>query len=73
MQVTCQVILTSDGQVSFAAFIYDEGSVNNIHNISADKLVGFDAGDEIRSATYHTPGLSNLQVVNYFRIDGMLH
>ena len=72
MQVTCQVVLTSDGRVSFAAFIYDEDSIDNIHNIWANKLVGFDAGDEIRSATYHSPGLSNLQTVNYFRIDGVL-
>ena len=64
--------MVSDGSVSFAAFIYDDNSIDVIHNTTVDKLAGFDAGDEIRSATFHSPGLSNLQGLNYFRIDGML-
>ena len=64
--------MSSDGKVSFAAFIYGDDGVNTINNLNV-KLIGFDAGDTVRSATVLSPGFSSLQTlqpVNIFRIDG---
>ena len=49
--------------------------MEKINNLLADKLIGFDAGDAIRSATVLSPGFStlkNLKQSNTFRIDGKI-
>ena len=57
--------LSTDGKVSFAAFVYeDPGEVMGLANLA---LVGFDAGDTLRSGVVPR---EDLQVVNIFRIDG---
>ena len=75
MQVTHQAVLISDGNVSFAAFVYDNSTVGIATAFKGNKLAGFDAGDGIRSATIHNPSpdlssLQQLETVNIFRIDG---
>ena len=64
--------MSSDGRISFATLIYSDDGADAINNFS-DVLIGFDAGDTIRSATVLSPGFSSqhtLQPVNTFRIDG---
>lgn len=65
--------MSSDGIASFATFVYGNDGLETLNNLIDDKIVGFDAGDGIRSATVLSPGLSSLQElqsVNIFRIDG---
>ena len=65
--------MSSDGKASFAAFIYGDDGVDTINNLLYVKLIGFDAGDTVKSATVLSPGFSSLQTlqpVNIFRIDG---
>ena len=46
VQELIQAVLLSDGQVSFAAFIYDDPEAILA---ARRRVVGFDAGDELRS------------------------
>lgn len=71
-QVNFQAILSTDGNVSFAIFIYDNESIDAIGRLSQNYLVGFDAGDEIKGTTVQNQVSShqNLENVNIFRIDG---
>lgn len=65
--------MSTDGRVSFVAFVYDSESITAIEDLQDTKLVGFDAGDGIRSATILSPGFSSfesLNTLNVFRIDG---
>lgn len=59
--------MATDGRASFAAFIYEEGGAVAIQDYREDKVVGFDGGDQIRSASL---SLQNLADVNVLRIDG---
>ena len=65
-------MLATDGEVSFAAFLYDDP--NKLLNItsSVNGLVGFDAGDRSRSSTIMNNRQRNyiLETTNVFRIDG---
>ncbi len=61
-----QVILTSDGDASFAIFIY-EGSESD-YNI--DYQIGFDAGNQIKHTVIEDVGLERSTMAVY-RIDGM--
>lgn len=73
MQVLHQAVLTSDGKATFAAFIYDNETISIAKAFEGDILAGFDAGDQVRSLTTHSPGFSslqNLEEINIFRIDG---
>ena len=65
--------MSSDGNVSFATFVYGDDGVKAINDLQNVKLIGFDAGDSIKGATVLSPGFSSqqtLQPVNTFRIDG---
>ena len=62
------------GRASFAAFIYEEGGADKIQMYMEDKVIGFDAGDQIRGVVVHSlefSGLDDLSDMNVFRIDGM--
>lgn len=72
-QITHQVVLSTDRRASFAAFIYDNASVGQVNSLATGKLIGFDAGDGIRSATVQSSSFSSLPSVsslNIFRVDG---
>ena len=74
LQITYQAIVSSDGNASFASFVFDQDGIDKINNLQADKVIGFDAGDTINSATIVSPGFSSLQTLeplNTFRIDGV--
>ena len=65
--------MSSNERASFATFVYGAEGVDKINNLLHVKLIGFDAGDTIRSATVLSPRFSSLQTlqpVNTFRIDG---
>ena len=65
--------MSSDGNVSFATFVYGDDGVEAINDLLDVKLIGFDAGDTVKSATVLSPSLSSLRTlepVNTFRIDG---
>ncbi len=69
--MTFQVVLSSDGNASFAALIYK--NPHRVEEFNGPLQVGFDAGDKTRGvnivgdhSVYGTP----LQGVNLFRIDG---
>ena len=71
-QTTFQAVVTTDGRSSFVALVYTNDGVE-IEGLRTTKLVGFDAGDGIRSATVLSQGFSgieNLTSVNVFRVDG---
>ncbi len=73
-QITYQAILTTDGTVSFAVFVYNSDGISAIENLGTGNLIGFDAGDGRRSATVHSlgfPSIDDLTPLNVFRIDGM--
>ena len=65
-------MLATDGEVSFAAFLYNKPNEfqNSISNING--IVGFDAGDQHRSSTIIDSKQREytLEVSNIFRIDG---
>lgn len=75
IQQTFQAVLSTDGNASFAAFVYkDPDSVNEL---TYTHQVGFNAGDGQRGAnivgSIQVPDVvysENLQGVNIFRIDG---
>ena len=72
--MTYQTVLSTDGNASFAAFIYDDlTALAEIHALQGNSLlIGFDAGDKVRGA--EVVGLAStfgrLEEVNIFRIDG---
>ena len=65
-------MLATDGEVSFAAFLYSKP--NEVLNIasSINGIAGFDAGDQHRSTTIIDSRQREytLEVSNIFRIDG---
>ena len=65
-------MLATDGEVSFAAFLYDKPNI--LMNVTSriNALVGFDAGDQSRSSTIMSRRRRNyiLEFINVFRIDG---
>ena len=68
-------MLATDGKASFAVLIYDDPSriMSNISNING--IIGFDAGDQFRSATIISRRNRNnsiLNKTNIFRIDGKI-
>ena len=74
LQVTFQTVLSSDGNASFAAFLYNDlCAIAKIHALYKNSLlIGFDAGDEVRAVEFVGPGsaLDHLEEMNIFRIDG---
>lgn len=71
-QITFQVVLSTDGDASFAALIYEDPS--DVINFPITHQVGFNAGDNSRAINIlekesDTP-IIDLQRVNVFRIDG---
>ena len=74
LQITYQTVIATNGKVSFAAFVYEEGGVGKIRSFDQDNLVGFDAGDQVKSAISHSLNSPGLQIlrdnVTVFRIDG---
>ncbi len=68
-------MVSTNGQVSFAAFIYDNPGVTALDGSNNINLqVGFDAGGEGRGANVGRILLNNnltLEAVNIFRIDGI--
>ena len=65
-------MLATDGEVSFAAFLYDDPNILTNITSSVNALVGFDAGDQSRSSTIMSNKQRNyiLEFINVFRIDG---
>ena len=71
LQITFQAVLSTDGQASFAAFTYS--SPDNVLDITARWLIGFDAGDKVRGSVVLSRADSKWNGfgdVNIFRIDG---
>lgn len=68
MQLTFQVVLSTDGRASFATFIYP--NISNIRQSSGRQVVGFNAGDRNRLSNI---AVNSLETVNLFRIDGTRH
>ena len=68
MQVTFQVVLSTDGRASFATLVYEDP----INVMSGRYQVGFDSGDRRRGVNLlGADSISwNTQRVNIFRIDG---
>lgn len=66
LQMTFQLILSSDGNSSFAALIYKDPE--RMLEIPGQKQVGFDAGDRRRGV--NILGDTMLEGVNLYRIDG---
>lgn len=75
LQTAIQAILLSDGLTSFASFTY----INPSAVLAAmSRVVGFDAGDVIRSDVILNLGMSSAVMFsvaeqNIFRIDGRVH
>lgn len=66
MQLTFQVVLSTDGRISFASFIYPD--LSSIRQITGLVNTGFNAGDRARLSNI---AVDSLGTVNLFRIDGM--
>ncbi len=84
LQDTFQLVISTDGRVSFAAFIYINPAVvfSNIHkpeeeengDLRVSAAIGFDADERSLAADFGLFLLRNnrtLETVNIFRIDGM--
>jgi hypothetical protein len=74
IQIIFQAILSTDGRASFVALVYESEGLSAIQRLNGIKLVGFDAGDGIRSASVLSLGFSSIETLtrlNIFRIDGM--
>ena len=75
-QETFQAVISTDGTLSFAAFIYE--NPERVNNLTYFHQVGFNAGDGTRALNILglVPGeesynyVGSLQGVNIFRIDG---
>ena len=75
MQISFQVVLSTDGKTSFATFLYGDVirnllacDLNNGLNFLNGFVVGFNAGDRERFLNILR---SDLEEINVFRIDGM--
>lgn len=70
--MTFQVILSTDGETSFATFIYGN-LLTTINIVSSGGAIGFDSGDQGRSATVFDVNQQNfpLRILDTFRIDGI--
>ena len=76
MQMSFQVVLSTDGNTSFAIFLYGNVirnllacDLNNSLDILRRLAVGFNAGDRVRFLNIPR---SDLEEMNVFRIDGTL-
>ena len=74
MQISFQVVLSTDGKTSFATFLYDNViknllacDLNNSLDVLRRLTIGFNAGD--RERFLNIPR-SDLEEINVFRIDG---
>ena len=68
-QVTFQLVLSSDGNASFAALTYKDPRA--MKSLNEPVQVGFDAGDKTRGVNISPlSSAAPLQQVNVFRIDG---
>ena len=65
-------MLATDGEVSFATFLYDDPNILMNITSSVNALVGFDAADQSRSSIILSSKQRNyiLESTNVFRIDG---
>ena len=75
MKATFQAVLSTDGERSFATFIYDNlDPIQAMVTIQRRGIIGFDAGDQSRSATVLDVAtqIFPLEKANSFRIDGSL-
>ena len=73
---TFQCVLASDGQRSYALFLYADGLIEWTTGSSsvAHAQVGFNAGDGVRSArvaSSGTPAIINISSTSNVNIDGM--
>ena len=75
MQMSFQVVLSTDGITSFAIFLYGDVirnllacDLNNSLDVLRRLTIGFNAGD--RGRILNIPR-SDLEEINVFRIDGM--
>ena len=69
LQITFQAVLSTDGNVTFITFVYED--LNQVRSTlgSGSAAIGFDAGDNSRSTSIACSDQS-LNFVNIFRIDG---
>ena len=65
MQTTFQLVLSTNGNASFAALMYQDPTT--LTDFPREHVVGFDAGDRNRGITFMP---NELQGANVFRIDG---
>ena len=75
MQISFQVVLSTDGKTSFATFLYGDVirnlltcDLSNSLIVLKSLTIGFNAGD--RERFFNIPR-SDLKEINVFRIDGM--
>ena len=75
MQMSFQVVLSTDGITSFAIFLYGNVirnllacDLNNSLDVLKNLTIGFNAGDRER---FLNISRSDLEEINVFRIDGM--
>ena len=71
-QESFQAVLSTDGTVSFAVFIYSNFQAVK-SSTSDDELIGFDAGDGFRNTIFQPqtpPRRKSLEPINIYRIDG---
>ena len=62
------MVLSSDGESSFAFFIYERNFTRSPSTFYAFQ-VGFDNGDRVRTSDIPP---DSLEAINIFRIDGMI-
>lgn len=65
IQFTFQTVISTDGNVSFAAFIY-ANLTSELGQIPTSQI-GFNAGDGVRMSNIM---LNSIEAVNVFRVDG---
>lgn len=72
--MTFQLILSTDGETSFATFIYEDLNTTRDIVFRVKGAIGFDAGDESRSSVVLGNNRNDfpLRNVNVFRIDGII-
>ena len=66
------MVLATDGKASFAALLYENTSAIESVTSGVQAIVGFDAGDQGRSATVLSGNTHDhtLKTINIYRIDG---
>lgn len=67
LQISFQVVLSTDGNVSFAYFLYK--NLNVFSQVPNNYQIGFSAGDGVRKSNIE---FNSLKSINIFRIDGMV-